>query len=69
MRIPGAFRWGNSLNNDNTGFFTKSVNVTKAGGYIGIVTSIMAYYFGLAELLHPGDIFTLPTGKRNARRD
>ena len=69
MRTSGAFRRGNSLNNDNTGFLTKSVNVTKAGGYIGIITSIMAYYFGLAELLTPGDIFTLPTGKRDARRD
>ena len=58
-----------SLNNDNTGFLTKQVDITKIGGYIGIITSIMAYYFGLAEMLTPDDVFTLPTGKRDARRD
>ena len=48
---------------DNTGFFNKKVNIIKIGGYFGIVTSPLAYYCGLAELLTPNDVFTLPTGK------
>jgi len=45
------------------GALTKRVNVTKAGGYLGIVTAAIAYYCGLAELLTTNDLFTIPIGK------
>jgi len=47
------------------GFLYHKVGIIKIGGYFGIVTSIFAYYCGLAEMLTPDDIFTLPTGKYN----
>jgi succinate-acetate transporter protein len=55
--------------NDYTGFLNKKVNIIKAGGYFGVVTALIAYYCGLAEMLTPNDIITLPTGKHNPRRD
>lgn len=45
------------------GNLMKKDNLGKAGGYLGIVTALIAYYCGLAELLTPDDLFTLPTGK------
>ncbi|KAH9021654.1 GPR1/FUN34/yaaH family-domain-containing protein [Lactarius deliciosus] len=45
------------------GFLMKKDNIDKAGGYLGIITALIAYYCGLAELLTPDDLFTLPTGK------
>ena len=41
----------------------KKDNVGKAGGYLGIVTALIAYYCGLGEMLTPDDMFTLPLGK------
>jgi len=51
------------------GFLNKKVNIIKVGGYFGIATALVAYYCGLSELLTPNDIFTLPAGKHDARRD
>ncbi|KAF8502690.1 Gpr1 family protein [Russula emetica] len=51
------------------GFLNKKVNVIKIGGYFGVITALIAYYCGLAEMLTPNDIITLPTGKHNARLD
>jgi len=48
------------------GFLDKKVKAIKAGGYLGIITALIAYYCGLAEMLDPNDIITLPSGKRNA---
>ncbi|KAI9452105.1 Gpr1 family protein [Lactarius psammicola] len=45
------------------GFMMKKGNVDKAGGYLGIITALIAYYCGLSELLTSDDIFTLPLGK------
>ena len=45
------------------GHLNKNVIIIKTGGYFGIVTALIAYYLGLAELLTPADLFTLPTGK------
>ncbi len=50
---------------DNIGFLEHKVNVIKVGGYFGVVTALIAYYCGLAEMLTPSDICTLPTGKHN----
>jgi len=47
------------------GFLNKKVNIIKVGGYFGIVTALIAYYCGLAEMLTPSDMFTLPTGKHH----
>jgi len=49
------------------GSFCQEVTTTKVGGYFGIVTALIAYYCGLAELLGPDDICTLPSGKRTGR--
>jgi len=57
--------WGNPLNNDNTGFLNKKDNIIKFGGYFGIATALIAYYNGLAGMLTPDDLFTLPTGKHD----
>ncbi|KAH9986384.1 GPR1/FUN34/yaaH family-domain-containing protein [Russula vinacea] len=51
------------------GFLNQKVNIIKIGGYLGIVTALIAYYCGLSEMLTASDIFTLPTGKHDARRD
>jgi len=45
------------------GFLNKKVNIIKIGGYCGLVTAIIAYYCGLADMLTENDLFTLPTGK------
>ena len=40
-----------------------SVNATKAGGGLGVVTALIAYYVGLAELLIREESWiTLPLG-------
>jgi len=46
------------------GFFTGKLAVTKAGGSLGIVTAMVAYYIGLAELLASEElaIVKLPLG-------
>jgi len=45
------------------GFLNQKVNIIKVGGYFGVATALIAYYCGLAEMLSPSDICTLPTGK------
>jgi succinate-acetate transporter protein len=45
------------------GFLNQKVNIIKIGGFCGIATAVIAYYCGLAEMLTPNDLFTLPTGK------
>jgi succinate-acetate transporter protein len=57
---------GMSHLNNNSGFFSKKVTTIKVGGYFGIITALIAYYCGLAEILGPDDIITLPSGKRTA---
>jgi len=47
------------------GALNQKVNITKIGGYFGIITALIAYYCGLAEMLTPNDIFTIPTGKHH----
>ncbi|KAH9963646.1 GPR1/FUN34/yaaH family-domain-containing protein [Russula dissimulans] len=49
------------------GALVNKANVTKAGGYVGVATALIAYYCGLAELLTSDDLFTIPIGKY--RRD
>jgi succinate-acetate transporter protein len=44
-------------------FLMKKENLAKAGGYLGVITALIAYYCGLAELLTTDDIFTIPLGK------
>jgi len=68
VRIPGAFVGATHSTMDNTGFLNKKINIIKVGGYFGIATALIAYYCGLAELLTPNDILTIPTGK-HPRRD
>ncbi|THH27888.1 hypothetical protein EUX98_g6302 [Antrodiella citrinella] len=52
------------------GFFTGMVAVTKAGGYMGVITALIAYYVGLAELLIRDESwFTLPLGQVSKRLD
>ena len=41
----------------------KKENLNKAGGYLGIVTALIAYYCGLSEMLTTDDLFTIPLGK------
>ncbi|KAF8266383.1 GPR1/FUN34/yaaH family-domain-containing protein [Lactarius quietus] len=40
----------------------KKDNIGKAGGYLGIITALIAFYCGLSELLTADDIFQLPLG-------
>ncbi|EIN03478.1 hypothetical protein PUNSTDRAFT_56213 [Punctularia strigosozonata HHB-11173 SS5] len=50
--------------------FQNSLAITKAGGVIGLITSFMAYYCAMAELLKPEDSwFTLPMGNIPKRLD
>ncbi|KAI0294185.1 GPR1/FUN34/yaaH family-domain-containing protein [Russula brevipes] len=51
------------------GALMKKVDVTKGGGYLGIITAIIAYYCGLSEMLTTNDIITIPSGKYAPRRD
>ena len=43
--------------------FQGKESIGKAGGAVGIVTALVAYYCGLAELLTEDDLFTIPIGK------
>jgi len=43
--------------------FTGTAGLGKAGGGFGVVTALIAYYCGLAELLTEDDLFTIPLGK------
>lgn len=45
------------------GELTKKANIGKAGGYLGIITALIAYYCGTAELLGRDGIVELPLGK------
>ncbi|KIJ33056.1 hypothetical protein M422DRAFT_183748, partial [Sphaerobolus stellatus SS14] len=46
------------------GFWTHNVKVTKAGGGLGIVTALIAYYAGASELFNKRDtFFALPVGR------
>ena len=65
MHIPRALCRGYSLNDDNTGFLNKKGDIVKVGGYFGVATALIAYYCGLADMLGPDDLFTLPTGKHD----
>lgn len=47
------------------GEFQESINIHKAGGAVGIITALVAYYIGLAEMLTEDDLFTLPLGKHS----
>lgn len=47
--------------------FQKNDNIGKAGGAFGIITALVAYYCGLAELLTEDDLFTIPLGKHAAK--
>jgi len=38
-------------------------SIGKAGGAVGVITALVAYYCGLAELLTEDDLFTIPIGK------
>ncbi|EKM60316.1 uncharacterized protein PHACADRAFT_246175 [Phanerochaete carnosa HHB-10118-sp] len=52
------------------GKFQNSVNITKAGGATGVITALVAYYVGLAELLIRDESwFTLPLGTMSKRVD
>jgi hypothetical protein len=44
--------------------FNASVNATKAGGVVGVITAIIAFYIGLSEILagEPVAVFNLPLG-------
>lgn len=45
------------------GNFQANTSVTKAGGALGVVTALIAYYVGLAELLVRDESWlTLPLG-------
>jgi hypothetical protein len=43
--------------------FAASEAIGKAGGGLGVITALVAYYCGLADLLTEDDLFTLPLGK------
>jgi len=52
------------------GEFTGKVKVTKAGGGLGIVTALVAYYCAVSELMIPEEsYFTLPLGSIRKRGD
>jgi len=52
------------------GEFTGKVTVTKAGGGLGIVTALVAYYCAVSELMIPEEsYFTLPLGSIRKRGD
>ncbi|KAI0057077.1 Gpr1 family protein [Artomyces pyxidatus] len=50
------------------GDYQRKVAVTKAGGYTGIITGVLAYYTGFAELMAPEDLFQLPVFNTSKRR-
>jgi len=41
-------------------------NIGKAGGYLGIITALIAYYCALGELLTSSDLFQVPLGKHHS---
>lgn len=43
----------------------KKDNIAKAGGYLGIITALIAFYCGTAELLGHDGIVELPLGKHH----
>jgi uncharacterized protein len=43
--------------------YQRNDSIGKIGGGFGVVTAIIAYYCGFAELLTEDDLFTLPLGK------
>lgn len=43
--------------------FQRNASIGKAGGGVGVITALVAYYIGLAEMLTEDDLFTLPLGK------
>jgi len=52
------------------GAFTGTANISKTGGYLGVITALIAYYVGLAELLIRDESwFTLPLGQMPKRLD
>jgi hypothetical protein len=57
------------MTEQHTGALMKKVDVTKGGGYLGIITAAIAYYCGLSEMLTANDIITIPSGKYASRRD
>jgi hypothetical protein len=45
------------------GEFTRSVTITKAGGWFGLITAALAYYLGAAQLINTeNSFFNLPVG-------
>ncbi|KAI0298771.1 Gpr1 family protein [Multifurca ochricompacta] len=50
------------------GNMMKKTDIVKGGGYLGIVTALIAYYCGLSEMLTSDDLFTIPLGKYPPRR-
>ena len=52
------------------GAFTGNTHLNKAGGALGIITALIAYYVGTSELLASGDsILRLPLGQFKQRVD
>ncbi|KAF8067001.1 Gpr1 family protein [Lyophyllum atratum] len=53
------------------GEFNASLNASKAGGVLGVITAFVAYYIGLAELLavESNPIVRLPLGLLHVKRD
>ncbi|THH29444.1 hypothetical protein EUX98_g4739 [Antrodiella citrinella] len=52
------------------GAFSGNANIPKAAGYFGVITALIAYYVGLAELLvREESWFTLPLGQMPKRLD
>jgi succinate-acetate transporter protein len=56
---------GINYSHKHTGFLNHKVNIIKIGGYFGVITALIAYYCGLADMLGPNDIISLPTGKHD----
>ena len=50
--------------------WTGKASILKAGGAVGIVTALIAYYAAMSELLAKGEsLFTLPLGDISKRND
>jgi len=47
--------------------FQGNASIGKAGGALGIITALIAYYIGLAEMLTDDDLFMLPLGKHESK--
>ena len=60
----------NHTHPSHPGKFTNNLTINKAGGGFGILTALIAYYVGLAELLIRDESwFTLPLGVVPRRMD